>query len=124
MWWITKALRLLVLDGLFFDFDQATLQAESTAALQAIADYLEDHADDQFYVVGHTDSVGTFSYNQGLSADRARAVVERLRTDYGVPVDVLEAHGIGPLVPVFSNDSEAGRDRNRRVELVEKQRQQ
>ena len=114
----------VVLDGLYFDFDQATLQAESAAAMQAIADYLADHANDQFYVVGHTDSVGTFSYNQGLSADRARAVVERLRTDYGVPVDVLEAHGIGPLVPVFSNDSEAGRDRNRRVELVEKQRQQ
>lgn len=113
----------VVLDGLYFDFDQATLQPESGSALQAMADYLAENTDKQFYVVGHTDSVGTFAYNQGLSADRARTVVETLIADYGVAADILEPHGIGPLVPVFSNESEAGRDRNRRVELVETQRQ-
>lgn len=110
----------VVLDGLYFDFDQASLQPASFAALQAMAEYLRANAGKQFYVVGHTDSLGTFAYNQGLSSDRARTVVNALQDDYDIPVGVLESHGVGPLVPVFSNETDAGRERNRRVELVEK----
>ncbi|MCP5348831.1 MAG: OmpA family protein [Gammaproteobacteria bacterium] len=109
----------VMLDGLYFDFDQATLQPQSEQALSAIAEYLRQNSDKQFYVVGHTDSLGTFAYNQGLSADRARTVVDTLREDYDIPAAMLEPHGVGPLVPVFSNTSDAGRERNRRVELVE-----
>jgi len=111
----------VVLDGIVFDFDKATLKAESGPALDAIAQYLAAHPDKRFFVVGHTDSQGTFAYNQGLSADRARAVADALKRDYGIAGDRLEPHGVGPLVPVFANDSAAGRDRNRRVELVERQ---
>jgi OOP family OmpA-OmpF porin len=112
----------VVLDGLVFDFDQATLKAESGPALEAIAQYLSAHPDKSFYVVGHTDAVGTFAYNRKLSADRARTVVDTLVSQFDVASDRLESHGVGPLVPVFSNGTDAGRERNRRVELVERQR--
>jgi OmpA-OmpF porin, OOP family len=110
----------VVLDGIVFDFDKATLKPESTAALQAIAGYLKANPDKRFYVVGHTDSKGTFAYNSKLSSDRALAVSDALKQDYGIASDRLEPHGVGPLVPVFSNSSDAGRDKNRRVELVER----
>ena len=97
-------------------------QAESAQALSAIAEFLQANPTRRFYVVGHTDSVGTFSYNAKLSADRARAVVKALNADYGVPTDQLEPHGVGPLSPVFANGADAGREQNRRVELVEYQR--
>ena len=110
----------VVLDGIVFDFDKATLKSESKAALDAIAEYLSAHPDREFYVVGHTDSKGTFAYNRKLSSDRAQTVVDTLRQDYGIAAGRLESHGIGPLSPVFSNSSDSGRDKNRRVELVEK----
>lgn len=110
----------VLLDGIVFDFDKATLQPQSKAALDAIAGYLNANPDKSFYVVGHTDSTGIFAYNSKLSSDRALAVADVLKRQYGVASDRLEPHGVGPLVPVFANDSDAGRDRNRRVELVER----
>lgn len=110
----------VVLDGIVFEFDKATLKPESKAALDAIAEYLDANPDKLFYVVGHTDSTGTFAYNRKLSADRARSVTDELTQKYGVASDRLDPHGVGPLSPVFSNESDAGRDKNRRVELVEK----
>tara|TARA_R110002094_G_scaffold94150_8_gene95378 strand:- start:1534 stop:2520 length:987 start_codon:yes stop_codon:yes gene_type:complete len=110
----------VVLDGIVFDFDKATLRAESSVALEAIVSYLRANPEKQFYVVGHTDSKGTFDYNRTLSADRARAVVEALKNDYDIASGRLQPHGVGPLVPVFSNGSDAGREKNRRVELVER----
>lgn len=113
----------VVLDGIMFDFDSATLLPQSDQALTHIADYLNANPGKQFYVVGHTDSVGTFSYNFGLSGDRARAVAEALKEQHGIAHDRLEPHGVGPLVPIFSNNEETGRDKNRRVELVERQQE-
>lgn len=110
----------VVLDGVVFDFDKATLKPESKAALDAIAKYLKANPDYSFYVVGHTDSKGTFGYNNKLSYDRALAVADALKKTYGIDSDRLEPHGVGPLVPVFSNGSDVGRDKNRRVELVER----
>lgn len=110
----------VVLDGIVFDFDKATLKPESKTALGVIADYLNTNPNKRFYVVGHTDSKGTFSYNNKLSSDRALTVADTLKKDYKIASDRLEPHGVGPLVPVFSNDNDAGREKNRRVELVEK----
>ena len=110
----------VVLDGIVFDFDKATLRAESTAALEAISDYLNANPDKNFYVVGHTDSKGSLEYNSKLSSDRALAVADVLKKEYGIASDRLEPHGVGPLVPEFSNSSDDGRDKNRRVELVER----
>jgi len=114
----------VVLDGILFEFDKAVLKPASKIVLTAITTYLTDNKDKNFYVVGHTDSVGTFAYNDKLSSDRARAVVTALRTDYGISVGRLEPHGVGPLVPIFSNGTDAGREKNRRVELVERQRKE
>lgn len=109
----------VVLDGIVFEFDSATLKSESSAALEAITTYLKANPEKRFYVVGHTDAKGAFAYNSKLSADRAQAVTDALTRDYGIESERLEPHGIGPLVPVFSNGSDAGREKNRRVELVE-----
>ncbi|MEO0466741.1 MAG: OmpA family protein [Pseudomonadota bacterium] len=110
----------VVLDGIVFDFDSADLLPQSDAALSNIATYLNANPDQTFFVVGHTDAVGTFSYNYSLSGDRARAVVNALADDYNIDRDRIEPHGAGPLAPIFTNESEAGRDKNRRVELVQK----
>jgi len=110
----------VVLDGIVFDFDKATLKPESKAALDEIAEYLNANPDKSFYVVGHTDSKGTYAYNSKLSDDRARAVADALKQDYAIASERLEPHGVGPLSPVFSNGSDAGREQNRRVELVER----
>ena len=110
----------VVLDGILFDFEKAVLKPESKAALDAIAGYLRDNPEKSFYVVGHTDSKGTFAYNRKLSSDRALAVADALKNDYGIASERLEPHGVGPLVPIFSNTSDTGRGKNRRVELVEK----
>lgn len=110
----------VVLDGIVFAFDKADILPESKPALDAIAEYLAANPSQTFYVVGHTDSNGTFAYNEKLSQDRARAVADALAADYGVAAGRLAPHGAGPLMPVFSNTTDAGRARNRRVELVER----
>lgn len=110
----------VVLDGILFDRDRATLRPVSRDALAAIARYLHANPMKSFYVVGHTDSEGTLADNRELSLARAHAVVGALVEEHGMDSARLEAHGVGPLVPVFSNQSPAGRERNRRVELVEK----
>lgn len=110
----------VTLDGLFFDHDKATLTPASKSALDEIARFLKQRGSMNFYVVGHTDAVGSFDYNTGLSKRRAQSVATTLQQDYGIEAARLTAHGVGPLVPVFSNSSEGGRAKNRRVDLVER----
>ncbi|PKP78807.1 MAG: hypothetical protein CVT81_02080 [Alphaproteobacteria bacterium HGW-Alphaproteobacteria-3] len=110
----------VTLDGLFFDHDKATLTPASKPALEEIAKFLKARASMNFYVVGHTDATGAFAYNKSLSERRAAAVARELVDRYGIKSSRLEGHGVGPLVPVFSNSSEGGRTKNRRVELVER----
>jgi OOP family OmpA-OmpF porin len=69
-------------------------------------------------VVGHTDNVGGYDYNMDLSNRRAQAVAAHLRTRYSIEATRLRAVGVGLLAPVASNDSEDGKAKNRRVELV------
>ncbi len=114
-----KAEGRVVLDGIFFDTDKATLKTESKPALDAIATFLRDHAALKAYIVGHTDSTGAFEHNMQLSKDRAAAVHEALVNDYKIAPERLAAHGVGPLSPARTNKTDAGRMKNRRVELVE-----
>lgn len=109
-----------VLQGMYFDHDKATLTPESKPALDETARLLAAMPDKSFYVVGHTDASGTFAYNMKLSADRAEAVRSALVKDYAVASERLQSAGVGPLSPVFSNASDGGREKNRRVELVER----
>jgi outer membrane protein OmpA-like peptidoglycan-associated protein len=110
----------IVLDGLFFDFDKASLQDRSAPALKEIASYLKAHTEQSFYVVGHTDAKGSLNYNINLSRERARSVIDALMKQHSIPNSQLEPQGVGPLSPVFANTSDAGRERNRRVELVQR----
>jgi outer membrane protein OmpA-like peptidoglycan-associated protein len=108
----------VVLDGLFFDHDKATLTPESKPALDVVARYLAAHPDIKVFIVGHTDGTGTFDYNLNLSRERAQAVVAALAGDHGIAAARMSAHGVGPLSPVKANESDANRGENRRVEMV------
>lgn len=110
----------VVLDGIVFEFNSASLAPSSNEALTQIALYLKANPEKLFYVVGHTDSVGTYDYNANLSQDRADSVVRALVDNFSISGKRIQAHGVGPLAPVFSNTSDGGREANRRVELVER----
>lgn len=107
----------LELTGIYFDFNLATLQAQSGPALTAIAAALKS-ANRRARIEGHTDSIGSDRYNDDLSARRAEAVRTALVRDYGIDPSLLTTAGIGERRPIESNDTLAGRARNRRVELV------
>ena len=105
--------------GIYFDTDKAEVKPESEAALREIAKLVESNARLKLHVVGHTDNVGPLLHNMDLSRRRADAVVKALTTRHGVSAALLHADGVGPLAPVATNQSEEGRAKNRRVELVE-----
>ena len=104
--------------GIYFDTAKAEVKPESDAALKEIAKLLQQTPTLTLFVVGHTDSVGALASNMDLSKRRAGSVVVALTTKYGVAATRLVAQGCGPLAPVSSNDTEDGRAKNRRVELV------
>ncbi len=104
--------------GIHFDTGMTDIKPESESTLAEIATLLRDNAALSLFVVGHTDNVGTMDYNRDLSRRRAAAVVAVLVGEHGVDGARLQAEGVGPLSPVASNDAEAGRALNRRVELV------
>lgn len=108
----------VAVDGIFFDTDSARLQPASFPALEQVAKLLSERRALKLYVVGHSDSQGSFGHNQKLSAERAASVLAALVERFGVAGDRLAAHGVGPLAPATGNASEAGRGRNRRVEIV------
>lgn len=108
----------VALYGIYFDFDKAVLKPESKPQLEEIAGLLKADGALKLVVAGHTDNQGGAAYNLDLSKKRADAVVAALVADYGVAPDRLLAQGMGSAAPVASNDDEAGRAKNRRVELV------
>ncbi|TYT26047.1 OmpA family protein [Luteimonas viscosa] len=107
----------VTLDGIFFDTGRATLKPESNASLDQAAQLMRQQTALKLLVVGHTDSTGTASANTALSQQRAEAVRNALLAR-GIAAARLTAQGVGSSVPVADNDTEAGRARNRRVELV------
>lgn len=106
--------------GIYFDTDKSEIKAESAPALKAIAELLNKHVGLNLYVVGHTDDTGPVAHNQSLSSARAKAVVQQLTQQYSIASARLSAAGVGPHAPQASNDNEAGRTLNRRVELVKR----
>ena len=94
----------------------AELTPASDSTLREIAAVLKQHPELRLRIEGHTDSVGTDQYNQGLAERRARAVRDRV-IHFGGHPDQLVAAAFGRNRPVASNDTEAGRAKNRRVEL-------
>lgn len=108
----------VALYGIYFDFDKAEVKPESDPTLKEIAKLLSQNTQLKLYVVGHTDNVGEYTYNIQLSQARADAVVRILVSKYGVDGSRLTAIGVGPAAPVATNDTEDGKAKNRRVELV------
>ncbi len=104
--------------GIYFDTGKAIVKPESEPALAEITKLLASNSQLKLYVVGHTDNVGTATSNMALSRQRADAVLETLVTQYHVTADRLQSAGLGPMAPIASNLDEAGRAKNRRVELV------
>jgi outer membrane protein OmpA-like peptidoglycan-associated protein len=108
----------IALENIHFDFGSAVLLPTSTPALTEIARLLAERPDVRVYVVGHTDSVGSLEANLALSRARAEAVVAALTGQFRVAAGRAVPAGVGPLAPVASNATDAGRALNRRVEVV------
>jgi OOP family OmpA-OmpF porin len=106
----------LVLEGVHFDNNKATLRPEAAAILDKVAVSLKDWGDVNIEVAGHTDSRADDAYNLDLSQRRAETVREYL-IGKGISADRLSAKGYGETKPVADNETEEGRFKNRRVEL-------
>ena len=108
-----------------FDFDKAVVKEESYGDIKNLAEFMNQYPQTSTTVEGHTDSVGSDAYNQGLSQRRANAVREVLVNQYGVDGSRVNAVGHGESQPVADNATDSGRAINRRVEAeVEAQIQQ
>lgn len=104
--------------GILFETGKSDINQESAETIAQISTLLKNNMSLKLYVVGHTDNVGTIDANLKLSKERAEAVVNSLTANYGISADRLNAYGVASLSPVASNDTEEGKAKNRRVELV------
>lgn len=108
----------LVMPGnITFAFDDATLNSSFKPTLNKLASTMSEYNQNTVTIAGHTDSKGSASYNQGLSRDRAYAVANYL-TARGVSSNRINVVAYGESRPIADNNSDSGRQQNRRVELV------
>lgn len=108
----------IALYGIYFDTGSANLKAESNTEITLIADYLKRNPSAKLYIVGHTDNTGSFDSNMELSQNRAKSVVQSLISQHGIASGRIIPKGVSSLCPVSSNNTDAGRAKNRRVEIV------
>ena len=116
---VTEAVRKTLNDyakTILFDTGKASIKFESAEILSNIADILKEYSYARFNVDGHTDSVGSEALNQRLSEERAQSVVDWL-VENGIEKSRLVSAGYGESKPLMPNNTRAGRDRNRRVEI-------
>jgi outer membrane protein OmpA-like peptidoglycan-associated protein len=107
-----------VLDDLVFDSGSATLADGDYASLAAVAGWLQANPDGTVALVGHTDASGSLAGNIALSERRAEAVAEVLIDTHGADRAQVIAKGVGFLAPRATNQTDEGRQRNRRVEVI------
>ena len=108
---------VMTLGDVLFDTDEATLKPGATEIITRLADFLSRNETTRIRVEGHTDSTGDDAYNTELSRRRAQAVADALMTR-SIPGNRVEVIGRGEGFPVATNDTSAGRQQNRRVEIV------
>jgi len=108
---------VLTLGDVLFDTNEAELKPGATPTVSRLAEFLDTESERNLLIEGHTDSRGEDSYNQDLSEQRAQAVREAL-VDQGIAASRINAKGMGERYPVATNDTAAGRQQNRRVEIV------
>lgn len=114
-----QSLKIDISNEVSFDFDSAAIKPAFEPSLNKVADVLKRYPKTIVHVVGHTDSKGSESYNQQLSERRAQSVVEYF-TRQNVGQSRLVARGKGETEPRADNNTEAGRQLNRRVEIIVK----
>lgn len=108
---------LLTLGNVLFETDQYTLKPGAERILSQLAATLQSHADQKVIIEGHTDSSGSDAYNKLLSKNRAESVGRFLR-ERGISADRIAIRGHGEIYPVTTNQTAAGRQQNRRVEII------
>ena len=106
----------MVLQDLLFEFGTANIIPESEKSLDELAELLTNNPELHIEITGHTDNVGSASYNLNLSRERALAVYNRL-VEKGIDPARLSYDGKGDTQPITMNDTEEGRQQNRRVEF-------
>ena len=109
--------KLELREKILFSWDKAVIEPQSYALLDEVVQALKDNKSFRVRVEGHTDSSGPETHNQTLSEDRAHAVLDYL-VAHGIPADRLGWKGFSSSQPMDRNDTEAGREANRRVEFV------
>lgn len=113
----TRGIVVTLPGGIFFDSGRATLKPGARNILTKAAENLRDMPDARISIEGHTDNVGSDEMNLGLSQKRAEAVRELLINN-GVEASRITATGLGEAIPIAGNNTEAGRQQNRRVEII------
>ena len=106
----------IVLRNIFFDTDKATLRDASRSELDRLYEIMQDYPNIRVEISGHTDNVGSAEYNKKLSERRAKAVVDYL-LEKGISKDRFEYKGLGFDQPIATNETEEGRQKNRRTEF-------
>lgn len=114
---VGEGIQVTFASGLLYDFDSDAIRSEAARNLQNLANSLKQYPNTELLIVGHTDALGTTAYNQDLSARRANSASWYL-TSQGVSASRMRASGRGELEPVSTNESEAGRQSNRRIEVA------
>jgi flagellar motor protein MotB len=104
-------------DNVMFEFGKSELSPAAADYLREVAQLALTRTDKALALEGHTDNVGSASFNQTLSEKRAQAVAAALASQ-GVPAARMEVKGLGLESPIAPNDSETGRRLNRRVEII------
>lgn len=110
-------IQLIMPGNITFESNQSSIRPAFHPVLQSVASVLTEFTDTAIQIAGHTDSTGALSYNMLLSEQRANSVKDFLLSQ-GIPISRVRATGYGPKMPVASNDTPAGREQNRRVELT------
>ncbi len=113
-----KATGHVAVYGIYFDTGKSIVKPESKPALEEVAKLLKADPALKLWVVGHTDSVGKVEDNMRLAQARGEAVVSELVSAHAIAAARLKGYGVGPLAPVAGNETEEGKAKNRRVELV------
>lgn len=108
---------VLTLGDVLFDTAKSDLKKGAYATIEKLSEFLEEYPERKVLIEGHTDSVGGDQYNLGLSINRAEAVRDVLM-EMGIDSARIRTKGYGKKFPVASNDTPAGRQRNRRVEII------
>lgn len=111
-----RAERTIILDNVLFDFDKTAIKPDGAKVLDRLIAFLKENPDRKVELEGHTDSVGTDQYNQGLSERRAASVRDYV-VKGGVDKGRIATRGFGESKPIADNKTADGRAKNRRVEI-------